>query len=481
MKKFFILLFRKVGLKNSSVNPLVDEDVETDRHSSELTFKSIEDNYRRDSFDDRICNDLCEVILKYLSLEDKLKLECVSKQFQRTALIPQRFLEFDISRKSEELEQLLKKFPNINKILLLKISVNNQQKYEFISNDLIKLIIKYCKNLTHIHFENIKLLQTQHQNMFIDKYGHKLISVTFLCPYYGFNFIKTPNIEELNVNSFDSYLNEFEFNSLKKFRVYFLTERVLNSFEIFIENNAKTLKHLDISFNGYESENIINNLMKVIEKSINLVHLTIHNRFKLESISFANFCERIAINCKQIKSLKLNLELDIKESHRLSQELLPNLKQLKRLELELNSDIYYQIFNVLKGLDGLTHLILHIKDTNITVLKNEFSNELNIGINLPKLKYLRINCPNIESECKEQVMSQISINEKIALRITNHNTPERKNSPPYRNDALTTPIYNYVSCHDYHHRIHNFFRFLLTILCILSIWSIGRWLVYYFL
>ena len=38
----------------------------------------------RQSFSDRICDDLCEEILQYLSLEDKLKLEGVSKQFQRT-------------------------------------------------------------------------------------------------------------------------------------------------------------------------------------------------------------------------------------------------------------------------------------------------------------------------------------------------------------------------------------------------------------
>ena len=43
-----------------------------------------EDNYRRDSFEDRFCDDLCEDILQYLSLEGKFKLECVSKQFQRT-------------------------------------------------------------------------------------------------------------------------------------------------------------------------------------------------------------------------------------------------------------------------------------------------------------------------------------------------------------------------------------------------------------
>ena len=42
-------------------------------------FESKEDNYRRDSFEDQFCDDLCEDILQYLSLEDKLRLQCVSK------------------------------------------------------------------------------------------------------------------------------------------------------------------------------------------------------------------------------------------------------------------------------------------------------------------------------------------------------------------------------------------------------------------
>ena len=48
--------------------------------------QSNEDNYRRDSFSDRVCDDLCEVILQYLSLEDRLRLECVSKQFPKDGI-----------------------------------------------------------------------------------------------------------------------------------------------------------------------------------------------------------------------------------------------------------------------------------------------------------------------------------------------------------------------------------------------------------
>ena len=44
---------------------------------------SKEDNYRRDSFEDRFCDDLSEVLLQFLPKKDKFRLECVSKQFQR--------------------------------------------------------------------------------------------------------------------------------------------------------------------------------------------------------------------------------------------------------------------------------------------------------------------------------------------------------------------------------------------------------------
>jgi hypothetical protein len=39
-----------------------------------------EKSLKRDSFSGRICDDLCEVLLSYLSFEDKIRFECVSKQ-----------------------------------------------------------------------------------------------------------------------------------------------------------------------------------------------------------------------------------------------------------------------------------------------------------------------------------------------------------------------------------------------------------------
>src|ERR1700742_1950685 len=50
-------------------------------------------NAKRDSFGDRICDDLCEVLLSGLSLEDKIRHECVSKQFQRCVYRRQYILD----------------------------------------------------------------------------------------------------------------------------------------------------------------------------------------------------------------------------------------------------------------------------------------------------------------------------------------------------------------------------------------------------
>ena len=65
---------------------------------NERNVESEEDNYRRDSFCDHFWDDLCEDILQYLSLEDKLRLQCVSKQFLRTVFNRQYKLYISVSR-----------------------------------------------------------------------------------------------------------------------------------------------------------------------------------------------------------------------------------------------------------------------------------------------------------------------------------------------------------------------------------------------
>ena len=127
----------------------------------------------RQSFSERICDDLCEEILQYLSLEDKLKLEGVSKQFQRTVFNKHYELKIGgdfiskgrvknqfkyhirgISKSKESnyfslksLEVLLKKCPNITSIELKKPLIRESDY-----NEVFRLITKYCNNLRQIDF-----------------------------------------------------------------------------------------------------------------------------------------------------------------------------------------------------------------------------------------------------------------------------------------------------------------------------------------
>ena len=50
---------------------------------------------KRNSFSDRICDDLCQVLLKYLSFEDKIRFECVSKQWKTLIFNKQNSIEIN--------------------------------------------------------------------------------------------------------------------------------------------------------------------------------------------------------------------------------------------------------------------------------------------------------------------------------------------------------------------------------------------------
>ena len=386
--------------------------------------ESNEDNYRIDSFDDRICDDLCEFILKYLSLEDKLRLECVSKQFQRTAFLSQCLDYLKVPQINgfniESYKQLFKKYSKINTIIF-----DNNYGFQWFSpqlcSDLIELIIKYCNNITHIQFKDYIPIETEDQNKFFDMFGHQLISITNYSQNIGFTFTSAPNIEELTVNSIDTQLTQIEFKRLKSLNAI-LSEQQLDSFETFIENNAKTLKYLDIGSYEIRDKKSAERLLKIVTKAINLIHLGIHIEFRVFDKSFANNWKEIAINCKQIKSLRLRLKNN--ENLRINDSLISILKQFKRLKrLDLNLFLEDSIgsdfhpFEDLKGFEGLTHFTLRF-DENIDDESNE-SFLTDIDINFPKLKYLEIFNHFNPSVWTADVLSRLTNLEVVFLMIGN--------------------------------------------------------------
>src|ERR1700761_1624576 len=100
-------------------------DMSVHRVSEDMTALQV---YAKDSFE-RFGDDLTELIVSYLTLEDKLRFECISKQWQRFVFRSERVLRFGkwcekifIARKrinQQKFETYLKKLKNINDIQLI--------------------------------------------------------------------------------------------------------------------------------------------------------------------------------------------------------------------------------------------------------------------------------------------------------------------------------------------------------------------------
>ena len=102
-------------------------------NESKIELKEV--NYRRDSFDDRFCDDLSEVILQYLPLKYKLRLEGVSKQFQRTVFNKLYELDLDATpiRVIQILDTLAKKSQRLDCLQKVKIFTYYSSALDFSS------------------------------------------------------------------------------------------------------------------------------------------------------------------------------------------------------------------------------------------------------------------------------------------------------------------------------------------------------------
>ena len=262
--------------------------------------------------------------------------------FQRTAFLSQRSLDLVYTDRGSNWKNWLKKFTNVNKIIATGYYRNQ--------DEIIGAIVENCNNLTHIQF-TYRLMDGYFEKKFFDKFGHKLISLDIsYSENLSSTLTKATNIEELTLQWFDSQLSQIKFNRLKKFKVSYLTYEKLDSFVVFIENNTKTLKHLDIFSNNKFDYKRDEKLLKIIMKAEYLVHLSFDLCFVFYEKSITDYWKEIAINCKQIKSLKLCLKVN--ENMRINKELLSILKQfkrLKRLDLYLLNNNFYKTFDKLSS------------------------------------------------------------------------------------------------------------------------------------
>ena len=308
-----------------------------------------DDNYRRDSFEDRFCDDLSQFVFQFLSLKDKLRLECVSKQFQRTVFEKHNILSIEVKnewKKSKgkgrvekgyylyiknklidlkSLEVLLKKCPNIKSIRMN----GDYREYDF--NPMFSLIIENCNNLNETNIPMNYLNESNFQE-FERIFGQQIKSLFQLRDEFNFNSF--PNIKELHLNPIDNKLiaPELKLNKLKKLEITisYGKEHILQNIVFILPQLTHiiiNLREMNVKTN-FESLECISNLK-------NLIHLSFRAILRNNNQLWDSF-KQLSTDCPKLKSIECCFVFTDESDINKINSILKAFPELKRLDLRLS-------------------------------------------------------------------------------------------------------------------------------------------------
>jgi hypothetical protein len=393
-----------------------------------------ENPLKRDSFSGRICDDLCQVLLSYLSFEDKMRFECVSKQWQKCVYEKQYSLEMNESEDKDRdknqfyklfnkyaknelqsrlktFESLIKKCKFINNIVI-KLNSSN----EGITEEVFKLIIKNCNNLKSIEF-NFNTISEELIQEFGLKFGQNLREITFigdiesnhinkykkllrLCP----NLIALKGDLSLFVDS-----NESLVPKLTNFETRVQSKDV-QLIETFAKNYGNSLKNVLFDCNYGINDNETNALIKQMVYLKNLTKLDLLLSFSGSlSKEFFDNLKAIAINCNQLKSLKLHVLGNNTSVNKQVFNCLALFKNLNVLDLSLDNNSVGMRCQSLKELKLLMNLKVRTLRMNDQFFKD-------IDKHLPQLKHLDVMVDKKITDNAMESLSKLSKLQSIKMK-----------------------------------------------------------------
>ena len=286
---------------------------------------------KRQSFSERICDDLSEVLLQFLPFEAKLRFQCVSKQFQRTVFRRQNELFINMSAEEHEyylnsktrfpmrrvhnyyyiedqsmhsFKTLLKKCTNITSIQLdgdYRGRNYNPDKFD----EAFRLIIENCNNLNEINVHYY--INDSNFEEFHRKFGSKIRHLPYYRELIHLNLF--PNIEKFTIHQIndDSIISQLKLAKLKQLEIRFdqdqehLLQTVIDTFP--------TLTHFNVVIRS-KDENAIYKSLKNISNLKHLIHFKLHIQFEKNNKLFYDLWKQMVNNCKNLKSFGCRLKID---------------------------------------------------------------------------------------------------------------------------------------------------------------------------
>ena len=362
--------------------------------------------YRKDSMD-RFGDDLTEEVIQYLTLKDKIRLECVSKQWQRCVFEKQFVLEIckryqrhnslkrlfrrivyrresDEEWDSEEytsneldvkrLESVLKKCPNITK-------VNTR---EVLESEVLSLIGRYCPRIKSMKCYS-SIDSDDNVLSYFRMYGHKLEELQII----GFEDIigdivkMCPNLKKIYLYDFTVLLTEEFLPNLEHIVSNIcIVPKDLKPFKLLCDKYCKTMKTLDILFCDLTEEEL-KTCIECIARFENLQSLTLFIDRLQTIVPIEEFLSLIGQNCNKI--LKLDLRIgEFIPKFDLCFAALTEFKAIKKLKVQLSSEtVFSGSIGCFKHCQQINELIIEYFE-----LTEDFFT--NIATFVPKLQKLRI-------------------------------------------------------------------------------------------
>ena len=354
--------------------------------------------YVKNSFD-RFGDDLTELILQYLTFVDKIRLECVSKQWQRLVFNKQIVIElsynrfFNFKTKNsvkffllygnekeliQSIEVILKKCQNIISVEL------NVEEY---SSEVLSLIGQYCPRIKSLNF--FQSINNDNKSMsFFRMYGHKLQELYLFDTNEKHKQILKlcPNMKKLNIRDTSivfegdkEFLPKLEFIGFWNQNINIYSEDV-NKMKILSDKYSQTMKTLNIKL-CYLTEEELKKSIDCISRFENLKKLKLILLPITEPID--NCLSLIGQKCSELLKLELVVHNSILNSNTFFQ-IFSEFKHIKKLKITISGN------TVVNGsIDSLKYCKqLNELDIEYPELTEGFFT--NIASFVPKLQSLRI-------------------------------------------------------------------------------------------
>ncbi|CAG2109834.1 unnamed protein product, partial [Medioppia subpectinata] len=361
--------------------------------------------YAKNSMD-RFGDDMCALILSYLSLEDRFRLECVSKQFQRTVFGS----VVDITLNYRLIRKLLNE-TTIKTQLLTTIGIKCP-KIQTIDCQMGAEYEKHISEVLAIFRDNYLNLREIYCNLWPNCEQTMLTIgplVTRINVYDNTNDTQSlthcHRLSHLFVSRLSQVFDtsgQLMAKNLNKFELYSYSDEDYHRLSAFVAHN-ESLKCLNVNNNIRVSEESLTRLSAQLSRLTQLRRLRLALNITGAQTSLTDCLHAIGVNCKQLQ--RLSLHLSHTDSHGFNHKTLDSLRfchRLKRLELRIAATNDEISLDPLRHCKGLMHLELDLLKMTANVLKD-------LHIKCPRLQYLFIEGSNhfIDTDFKTQ-LSHIS-------------------------------------------------------------------------